>query len=131
MVEGQPLTIGTLTKRMGLRPSAVRYYQRRGILPRPQRLSNGYRFYDDDPLVYLRPLRQTQALGITLKGARELVRLLQSRKRPCERVHELVAKRLREVDATIRDLSLLRRKTSGDPEANPSRQLPTHGALPK
>lgn len=110
MVKGQPLSIGALAKNIGLRPSAVRYYERRGILPRPRRLPNGYRVYDEEALVYLRLLRQTQTLGITLKDAHELIRLLRCDQRPCEHVHELLANRLRNVEDTIRDLSLLRGK---------------------
>lgn len=110
MVESQALTIGVLAKRMGLRTSAVRYYERHGILPGPQRLPNGYRVYDESALTYLRLLRQTQALGVPLKEARDLIRLLQRRQRPCERVHEMVTRRLGEVERTIRDLSLLRAK---------------------
>ena len=110
MVEGQALTIGVLAKRAGLRTSAVRYYERRGILPGPRRLPNGYRVYDGTALTYLRLLRQTQALGVPLKETRVLVRLLQRRQPPCERVHEMVVKRLGDVEKTIRDLSLLRAK---------------------
>ena len=110
MVEGQPLTIGALAKHMGLRPSTLRYYERRGILPRPQRLSNGYRIYDQHALTYLRLVRQSRTLGITLKDARNLIRLLEEDRRPCEQVHMLVGKRLREVEAAIRDLAALRRK---------------------
>ncbi|HYM70543.1 MAG TPA: MerR family DNA-binding transcriptional regulator, partial [bacterium] len=40
------LTIGEVAKRVGLRPSAVRYYERIGILPEPARQS-GRRRYDD------------------------------------------------------------------------------------
>jgi DNA-binding transcriptional MerR regulator len=110
MVQGQALTIGALAQRASLRPSAIRYYERRGILPRPARRANSYRVYDEGALVYLRLLRQTQTLGITLKDARELIRLLQCDQRPCAHVHELLANRLRNVEVTIRDLSLLRGK---------------------
>jgi DNA-binding transcriptional MerR regulator len=73
-------------------------------------MANGYRVYGDDALTYLRLARQTQSLEITLKEARELIRLVQRRQPPCQRVHALVAKRLKDVETTIRDLSLLRGK---------------------
>ena len=109
-LEGQALTIGALAQYARLRPSAIRYYERRGILPRPQRLANGYRLYGENVLTYLRLVRQTQTLGVTLKDTGELIRLLQCDQRPCEHVHELFANRLRNVEATIRDLSSLRGK---------------------
>jgi|SRR6516165_4214280 len=79
-----------------------------GILPRPQRRPNGYRVYGEDALTYLRLVRQTQALGITLADTRELIHLMEQHKRPCERVHALVAQRLRDVDAMLRELTSLR-----------------------
>lgn len=111
MIQGQALlTIGALARRVGLRPSAVRYYERRGIVPRPARLPNGYRVYDEKALIYLRLVRTAQALGITLKEVRPVVQLVQRRTRPCERVHVLVASRLREVEATMQEFELLRRQ---------------------
>ena len=93
-LEGQALTIGALAQHARLRPSAIRYYERRGILPRPQRLANGYRVYGEDVLTYLRLVRQTQTLGVTLKDTGELIRLLQcDPQRSCEHVHELLANR--------------------------------------
>jgi DNA-binding transcriptional MerR regulator len=71
-------------------------------------MANGYRVYDKDALTYLRLVRQAQTLGITLKEASELIQLVQHRQRPCERMRTLVAKRLREVETTIRDLTSLR-----------------------
>ncbi len=97
MVQGQahPLTIGELARSAGVKTSTLRYYERRGILPRPQRLPNGYRVYGDESLTYLRLIRRGQALGITLKEVRHLVQLVRHRQRPCEQVHALVAARLR------------------------------------
>jgi DNA-binding transcriptional MerR regulator len=111
MMQGQALlTIGVLARRVGLRPSAVRYYERRGIIPRSARLPNGYRVYDEKTLTYLQLVRRAQALGITLKEVRPLVQLVQRRTRPCESVHALVATRLREVEAAIQELEMLRRQ---------------------
>jgi DNA-binding transcriptional MerR regulator len=109
VVQGQaPLTISALARRVGLRPSAVRYYERRGIVPRPARLPNGYRVYDETAVTYLRLVRSAQNLGITLKGVRPLVQLVQRQSRPCERVHALVTSRLQEVEAAMVELELLR-----------------------
>ena len=117
MVQGQarvasqvPLTIGVLARRIGLRPSAVRYYERLGVVPRPSRMPNGYRVYDETALTYLRLVRRAQALGITLDEVRPLVQLVQRRARPCEHVHQLVVSRLRQVESTMKELELLRKE---------------------
>ena len=110
MVQGQALTIGRLARLAGLRPSALRYYERHGVLPRPRRMPNGYRVYCEEALTYLRMVHRARGLGITLKEARQLVQLVQERQRPCEHVHTLVRERLRDVEAAIRDLDALRGK---------------------
>jgi DNA-binding transcriptional MerR regulator len=117
MLQGQariypqaPLTIGTLARRVGLRPSAVRYYERLGIVPRPSRLPNGYRVYGEAAVKYLRLVRRAQVLGITLNEVRPLVQLVQRQVRPCEHVHTLVVSRLREVEAAIKEFELLRKQ---------------------
>ena len=69
------LTIGTIALRAGLRTSAVRYYEARGLLKPAARLPNGYRIYDDDAVSLLHFVRRAQTLGITLKEARKLLDL--------------------------------------------------------
>ena len=53
MVEGEDLRIGELARWAELSPSALRYYEKRGILPRPRRLPNGYRVYGEEGLAEL------------------------------------------------------------------------------
>lgn len=110
MVQGQarPFTIGDLARSAGVKISTLRYYERRGVLPRPQRLPNGYRVFDEQALTLLRLVRRAQTLGITLKEARHVVELVRHRRRPCEQVHALVAARLRRVEVAISELETLR-----------------------
>jgi DNA-binding transcriptional MerR regulator len=53
------LTIGKAAARAGLRPSAIRYYEARGLL-RSDRLPNGYRAYDEEAIAALRFIRKAQ-----------------------------------------------------------------------
>jgi DNA-binding transcriptional MerR regulator len=45
-------------------------------MPRPRRLPNGYRVYDEEALANLRLMRRAQALGITLKDICQLLELV-------------------------------------------------------
>jgi DNA-binding transcriptional MerR regulator len=101
------LTIGKVGKRTGLNPSAIRYYERQGLL-RPSRLLNGYRVYDEDTIKTLRFLQQAQSLGITLKEIGQLLELTHHGRRPCKAVRELAHQHLTELDAKIRQLRSLR-----------------------
>ena len=59
------MLIGEVAHRTGLRPSALRYYERIGLLPRAER-RNGRRQYAEEVLVRLRVIRFACDLGFTL-----------------------------------------------------------------
>ncbi len=101
------LTIGKAGKLTGLSASAVRYYERQGLI-RPSRLPSGYRHYDEDAIRALRFIRRAQALGITLREIRQLLELTRRGERPCDGIRELARRHLREIDSRMRELQSLR-----------------------
>ena len=101
------LTIGKVARRTGLSASAIRYYERRGLL-RPSRLLNGYRVYDEDTVKALRFLCQAQTLGITLKEIKQLLELTRFGLRPCKALRKLASQHIADIDAKIRCLRSLR-----------------------
>ena len=64
-------SISEVASRLGVRPSAIRYYEQVGVLPRPGRVS-GRRQYDDDALCWLAVVRRAQEAGFTLDEIRTL-----------------------------------------------------------
>ena len=66
------LTIGQLAQRFGLNTSAVRYYERVGVLPEPERES-GQRRYGTDAVKRLETLQAAKQAGFTLEEARLLL----------------------------------------------------------
>lgn len=60
------MRIGQLAERAGVTPDTVRFYERRGVLPRPERLASGYRVYTEDTLERIRLAKALQANGFTL-----------------------------------------------------------------
>ena len=69
------MMIGAVARQAGLRASAIRYYERIGLLPRPQRVG-GRRHYADDVLPRLGVIRFARQNGLTL---REIQRLFAGR----------------------------------------------------
>jgi MerR family mercuric resistance operon transcriptional regulator len=63
--------ITELARRAGVKNSTVRYYERSGVLPEPERTSSGYRDYDEEALRYLKFLRRGQELGFALSALAE------------------------------------------------------------
>lgn len=60
------MRIGEVAALVGITPRAVRHYHRRGLLPEPERLANGYRSYELRDVVVLARIRRLAELGLTL-----------------------------------------------------------------
>ncbi len=101
------MSIGQLARRVGLRPSAVRYYEAQGILRAPGRSANGYRLYGPEAIVLLQFIRRSRELGLSLDEVRKLIET--SRKQvPCALSRKLIARRLSEVESDLHRLRSLR-----------------------
>ena len=92
------LQIGEVARRSGLRPSAVRYYERVGLLdPAPR--SGGRRRYSTSALHRLSAIRLAQRAGFSLD---EIKQLFEAERRPGGAGwRALVESKLREVRARI------------------------------
>jgi DNA-binding transcriptional MerR regulator len=66
-----PLTIGQVAERAGLRTSHIRFYERVGVLPEPERVA-GQRRYGEDVLHRLSIVEVAQRAGLTLDEIRPL-----------------------------------------------------------
>lgn len=72
-MDGFPeLTIGEVARRAGVPASSIRYYERLGLLPRPER-SHGQRRYDEDVLGKLGFIGVAKSAGFKLREIKELI----------------------------------------------------------
>ena len=69
------MKIGELSRRAEVPIDTVRYYERQGLLPVPERQASGYRKYHADDVTRLQFVRRAKALGFTLKEIQELLAL--------------------------------------------------------
>ncbi|WP_150292298.1 MerR family transcriptional regulator [Sphingobium estronivorans] len=105
------MTISGLARAGGVGIETVRFYQRRGLLDRPDRpesggISGGVRRYADEDVRRLRFIRSAQAAGFTLEQIGELLRLDAGQDRT--RARELAAERLAALDLKIAELQTAR-----------------------
>jgi arsenate reductase len=90
-VYGPHVNISELARRAGVEPSAVRYYESAGILPRPARSPNGYRRYDERDLSRLRLLVALRRVGLVPSEAGRLASLCVDRDGPDPGLASLLA----------------------------------------
>jgi Hg(II)-responsive transcriptional regulator len=69
------ITIGHLAQLGGVNLETIRYYERRGLLPRPPRTTAGYRQFGPEAARRLRFIKRAQELGFSLDEIRELLSL--------------------------------------------------------
>lgn len=69
------LTIGTFAKAAGVNVETIRYYQRRELLPEPERPSGGIRRYNKEDVARMTFIKTAQGLGFSLDEIAELLRL--------------------------------------------------------
>ena len=91
------MSIGEVAKSSGMRASAIRYYERVGLLPRPAR-SGGQRRYDSDILARLAVLERAKKCGFSLDEVRQL---FNDQGRPSERWQRVAEKKVVELDALM------------------------------
>jgi MerR family copper efflux transcriptional regulator len=106
------LTIGEVARRSGFTVKALRFYDRRGVLPSSGRRPSGYRLYRESDLHRLEFIRQAKALGLPLDGIRDLVEAARKpntrRLRP--RLIRVLGERIAQTAHQIATLTALRRE---------------------
>ena len=100
------LTISQVARQIRLRPSAIRYYERIGLLPRAERLS-GQRRYDSTVLYRLAIIHRARQLGFTLSEIRHLFFGFRDA-RASERWRTLSKRKLAELDQLMDGIKAVR-----------------------
>ena len=101
------LTISQVARRIRIRPSAIRYYERIGLLPRAQRFA-GQRRYDSTVLYRLAIIQRARQLGFTLSEIRQLFFGFRDMARPPERWRTLSETKLAELDHLMDGIKAVR-----------------------
>jgi DNA-binding transcriptional MerR regulator len=108
MVEVSALRIGQVAKRAGVSPDTIRYYERLGLLPKPERTRAGYRQYPPSAVDRVTLVRQALRFGFSLRDVARFMRIRASGGAPCGDVRTSAERILAAVDQQIRELTAAR-----------------------
>ncbi len=103
------LTIGRLAKEAGVNLETVRFYERRGLLPRPPRSASGYRLFPAEAARRLRFIRRAQELGFSLKEVGELLSLRVSRRTTSAAIRARAKTKIADIQEKIRSLESMKK----------------------
>jgi MerR family redox-sensitive transcriptional activator SoxR len=104
------LAIGEVAERSGLRTSAIRYYEKVGLLPKAPRL-NGRRRYDEVVLERLAIIRFAKRVGFGVTDTAKLLGGTPGRPPP-ERWRKLAHEKMMEIDRLVAEASVVRKLLS-------------------
>jgi MerR family copper efflux transcriptional regulator len=100
--------IGEFAERAGTTTKTLRFYERAGLLPAPERTASGYRDYDEGVRDRLAFIKAAQAAGLTLAEIREVIAVRIDNGPPCAHVAGLLDAHAADLDARIAELTALR-----------------------
>jgi DNA-binding transcriptional MerR regulator len=98
------MTIGQVAKESGLAASAIRFYERAGVLPKPSRFA-GRRRYDPAILERLAVLDRAKACGFSLSEIRQLFYGFRDGAPPSERWRTLAKRKIIELDDMVQKIA--------------------------
>ncbi|MCC6574771.1 MAG: heavy metal-responsive transcriptional regulator [Planctomycetes bacterium] len=102
------MTVSKLATAAGVHIETVRFYEREGLLPKPERTSGGHRLYSEHDAERLRFIQRSKDVGFTLKEIHELLFLRDSNIATCGDISEVAARKLAEIEGKIALLHQMR-----------------------
>lgn len=99
--------IGELAKLAGCPVVTIRFYEKEGLLDKPERDKSNYRLYSEDDASRLRFILHCRKHGIKLADIRKLLALREQPAGDCAFAHKLIADQLNFVEEQIESLEKL------------------------
>jgi MerR family transcriptional regulator, redox-sensitive transcriptional activator SoxR len=104
------MSIGEVARKMGLRPSAIRYYEKLGLIAKAPRV-NGRRQYDNRVIERLAMVRFAKHVGFSVAEIKVLLGGVEGRP-PTERWRKLAAEKVAQVDEFVSRAGSIRKLLS-------------------
>ncbi len=108
MPNPERLTRGKLAHEAGVHSETIRFYEKRGLLPTPDRNGAGYREYPPGIVRQVRFIKRAQGLGFTLTEVQELLALKANRRGGSGAVKALAHEKLTLIELKVRDLKRMK-----------------------
>ncbi|MBB3325034.1 Zn(2+)-responsive transcriptional regulator [Atlantibacter sp. RC6] len=101
--------IGEIANMADVTPDTIRFYEKQQMMDHEVRTEGGFRLYSENDLQRLKFIRYARQLGFTLESIRELLSIrIDPEHHTCQESKGIVQARLKEVDAKIHELEIMR-----------------------
>jgi MerR family transcriptional regulator, copper efflux regulator len=105
----EELTRGELAREGRVNIETIRYYERRGLLPKPERTPSGYRIFSFDDVRRVRFIKRAQELGFSLKEIKDLLALQREPRSTRAEVRKRAEAKIADIEEKLRDLEAMKR----------------------
>jgi MerR family copper efflux transcriptional regulator len=102
------MSIGDLARKTGVSTDTLRYYEHKGLLPRPSRCASGYREYGEEAVGQVRFVLRAKELGFSLEEIVDLLNLSSDAEYGVAGVKARASRRLAEIEREIARLESIR-----------------------
>ena len=104
------MTIGQLAKAVHVNTQTIRYYERIGLIDKPDTNEAGYRIYPEKAADVLRFIKHAKVIGFSLKQISEIFSLDNNKYNTCSNVKKLAEEKVYEIDKKLSSLNLMRKE---------------------
>lgn len=105
----ETMTAGNVAKQARIKIDTIRYYERRGLLPRSPRSAAGYRILTEATIQRLRFIKHAKGLGFTLREVKQLLDLRVTAAATCADVRQKAEAKVSDMEDKIRSLQAMKR----------------------
>lgn len=107
------ITTGELASRGGVNLATIRFYERRGLLPKPPRTASGYRVFPTEAVRRIHFIKHAQTLGFSLEEVRELLGLWLDTHTKCSDVRQRAEQKIVQIEDKIKALHAVKKALGG------------------
>ena len=100
--------IGEISERLGISTDSIRLYEKKGLIEKPVRGTNGYRLYSESIVPSIKFIINAKAMGFTLKEIKELLDVSYTSDKTCEDVRTIAVNKLEAIEQRLVELNKLK-----------------------
>jgi len=100
--------IGEVSSRAKVNKETVRYYEKRNLIPKPDRRRSGYRIFTQRHIDQIKFIKRAQELGFTLNEIKELLNLRMDEHTTCSEIRNEAQRKYQDVVEKIEDLQRIK-----------------------
>jgi MerR family copper efflux transcriptional regulator len=103
--------IGEVSKLTGVSVHTIRYYEKIGLIHKPQRTQGDFRKYPKEEIEKIIFIKQAQTFGLTLEEINTIMDCSKQGLTPCcNKITEVLAEKIKEFESKIKELQKMKRR---------------------